>query len=73
MSASRLKLVDMAFTKMDASGDGVITIQDLKVNYDVSHHEKYKSGEWSADKILQEFLNNFQAGNTDEMVCISFS
>lgn len=61
MSSSRLDLIDRAFAKMDATGDGTITIEDLKKYYDVSHHPKFKTGEWTKDKVLQEFLNNFQA------------
>lgn len=68
MSSSRLELIDKAFVKMDVTGDGVITIEDLKKNYDVSHHPKYKTGEWTKDQILKEFLNNFQAGSTDDVV-----
>lgn len=67
MSSSRLELIDKAFKKMDATGDGVITIEDLKRHYDVSQHPKYKTGEWTKDKVLQEFLNNFQA-DTDNVV-----
>lgn len=67
MSSSRLDLIDKAFAKMDVSGDGTITIQDLKKNYDVSHHPKFQMGDWPKDKVLQEFLNNFQA-DTDEVV-----
>ena len=50
------------------TGDGVITIEDLKRSYDVRHHPKYISGEWTRDRVLLEFLNNFQVGEKDEVV-----
>ena len=68
MSKSRLDMIDKAFVKMDATGDGVITIEDLKHNYDVSHHPKYKTGEMTKDQVLHEFLNNFQSGDKDDTV-----
>lgn len=68
MSNSRVELIGKAFAKMDATGDGVITIEDLKKHYDVSQHPKYKTGEWAKDKVLQEFLNNFQGDSTDSEV-----
>jgi Ca2+-binding EF-hand superfamily protein len=68
MSRSRLDLIDKAFVKMDATGDGVITIEDLKHYYDVSRHPKFKTGDWTKDRVLKEFLDNFQAGDKDDKV-----
>jgi len=73
MSRSRLDLIDKAFIKMDVTGDGVITVEDLKRSYDVRHHPKYISGEWTRDRVLLEFLNNFQVGEKDEVVSSTLS
>ena len=72
MSNSRLELIDKAFALMDNTGDGVITIEDLKKTYDVSHHPKYQTGELTKDQVLKEFLDNFQAGSTDDVVSVTF-
>ncbi|ESN96702.1 hypothetical protein HELRODRAFT_156044 [Helobdella robusta] len=63
MSASRVDLINKAFNKMDKSGDGQLTVDDLKKNYDVTQHPKFKTGEMTKDQILKEFLDNFQAGS----------
>ena len=53
MSKARLSLIDQAFKKMDKTGDGKITEADMKGVYDVRHHPKYKSGEWTAAQVRQ--------------------
>lgn len=68
MSATRRNVIDKAFKKMDKTGDGVITIDDLKLAYDVTRHPKYQSGEMSKEKILKEFLDVFQPGDSDDTV-----
>jgi len=62
MSKARLEMIDKAFRKMDVNKDGVITVDDLKMNYDVTHHPDYKNGRKTREQILQEFLNTFQPG-----------
>ena len=68
MSKTRLEMIDRAFKKMDKTGDGIVTVEDLKLAYDVSQHPKYLSGEQTADQLLKKFLNVFQCGDTDDKV-----
>jgi len=68
MSRCRLDLISKAFAKMDVTGDGVITAADLKRSYDVTQHPKFKTGEWSRERILKEFLDTFQLGEKDDVV-----
>lgn len=70
MSESRKRVVEEAFTKMDRSGDGVITTEDLKNVYNVKSHPRYISGEDSEEQILTKFLGNFeQEATRDGHVC----
>jgi len=57
---------------MDVTGDEVITAEDLKRSYDVTQHPKFKTGEWSRERILKEFLDTFQLGEKDDVVSLSF-
>lgn len=69
MSSSRLKLINMAYDKMDTTDDGIINLDDVKGNYDVKNNPKYQSGEETEDQILKKFLNNFeQNGSVDGKV-----
>uniref|UniRef100_T1JNW3 EF-hand domain-containing protein n=1 Tax=Strigamia maritima TaxID=126957 RepID=T1JNW3_STRMM len=69
LSESRLKLIDEAFKKMDKSGDGQVTLEDVKNVYSVKSHPEFMNGEKSEDQILNKFLANFEKGSvTDGIV-----
>ena len=59
MSATRTSLVDQAFDIMDETGDGYLSVEDLKSRYTVKFHPKFVSGEWTEDQCLREFLDSF--------------
>lgn len=67
MSETRVKVIEAAFKKMDKSGDGFITVDDLKRVYNVKKHPKYMSGEWDEDKVLKEYLRVFDTPNKSGM------
>lgn len=69
MTESRRSLVLRAFKKLDKTGDGVVTVDDLKGVYNVNKHPKYISGQWSEDQCLGEFLSSFDSpGHKDGIV-----
>jgi len=61
MSKSRKSIVHKAFNKLDKTGDGFITNDDLRGVYDVTKHQKYKSGEWTEDQCFRKFLDCFDS------------
>ncbi|KAK2153842.1 hypothetical protein LSH36_283g01000 [Paralvinella palmiformis] len=68
LSAARENMIKKAFAKLDVDGSGEVTTEDLQKIYNVKNHPKYQSGEMTRKQILQEFLNNYQAGPKDEKV-----
>ena len=57
MSQARIALIEKAFKKMDKSGDGKITEEDMAGVYDVTFHPKYKSGEWTRKQVGLQFFH----------------
>ncbi|XP_052105627.1 calcyphosin-like protein isoform X3 [Mytilus californianus] len=68
MSQTRISIINEAFAKFDKTGDGVITLEDLKGVYSVKHHPKYLNGEMTEDQILRTFLDVFDQGVKDGTV-----
>lgn len=66
MNKSRRELVLKAFNKLDKTGDGVITVDDLKGVYDVTEHPKYVSGEWTKEQVFLEFLSTYDTPNESD-------
>ncbi|XP_002156174.1 calcyphosin-like protein [Hydra vulgaris] len=59
MSNARKAIISKAFNKLDKSGDGFVTVEDLKGTYNVTKHPKYLSGEWTEDQCYRQFLDAF--------------
>ncbi|KAL5960893.1 Calcyphosin-like protein [Taenia solium] len=69
MSENRRKLVELVFKKMDKSGDGVITADDLRGVYSARSHPRYLSGELSEKDVLREYIKTFESrGEVDGKV-----
>ncbi|PRD26716.1 UNVERIFIED_CONTAM: Calcyphosin [Trichonephila clavipes] len=59
----RVDIIERAFAKMDQSGDGSVTLEDLKGVYSGKEHPDVVEGKKSEDEVLLEFLANFDTPN----------
>lgn len=68
MSQAREAVVRAAFAKLDHSGDGVVTVDDLRGVYSGHAHPKVLSGEWTEEEVFRRFLDNFDSPEKDGQV-----
>lgn len=71
MSKARLDIIDQAFKKLDKTGDGVVTVDDMQGVYNYQRHPQYISGEKTKEDLFKQFLANFEVdGHVDGKVCL---
>lgn len=68
MSQAREAVIAAAFAKLDRSGDGVVTVDDLRGVYSGRAHPKVRNGEWTEEEVLRRFLDNFDSSEKDGQV-----
>uniref|UniRef100_G1S0L5 Calcyphosine n=1 Tax=Nomascus leucogenys TaxID=61853 RepID=G1S0L5_NOMLE len=71
MSQAREAVIAAAFAKLDRSGDGVVTVDDLRGVYSGRAHPKVRSGKWTEDEVLRRFLDNFDSSEKDGQVTLA--
>ena len=64
MNGKRIALIQQVYEKMDKTGDGVITVNDLKGIYNARMHPKYQNGEWTEEQVFSHFLESFESPET---------
>jgi len=60
MNEFRTNIVSQAFKKLDKTGDGILTINDIKGVYNAKNHPEVRSGKRTEDEVLGEFLETFE-------------
>lgn len=68
MNARRLKLVKLAFLKIDKDRSGILDLNDVKGVYNARAHPDVMSGRRTEDEVLVEFINNFKIGGEKDGV-----
>jgi Ca2+-binding EF-hand superfamily protein len=61
MNQFRQDIVLKAFKQLDRTGDGVLTVDDIKGVYSAAKHPDVLSGKRTEDEILNEFLETFES------------
>ena len=61
MSKARTTLIEQVFKKLDRTGDGEITVKDIKGIYNVRSHPQYQNGECTEEELLKKFLSKFES------------
>lgn len=60
MNDRRRALVELAFSKFDRDGNGIVNIEDLKGLYNARQHPDVKSGRKTEEEVFFEFLETFE-------------
>eukprot|EP00947_MAST-08B_sp_MAST-8B-sp1_P005632 g5632.t1 len=68
MNKRRLDLVHKAFDILDKTGDGEVTVDDLRDVYSVEQNVDVLEGKKTADEALAEFLDQWDMGDKDGIV-----
>jgi Ca2+-binding EF-hand superfamily protein len=62
LTERRLRLVNMAFTKIDKDGSGEVDVQEIASIYDASKHPDVLAGKKTPEQVFREFLDTFDVG-----------
>lgn len=60
MSPARKAIIEKCFQKMDKTGDGYITVADMKGVYNCKQHPQYMNGEMTEAQVFEEYLKKFE-------------
>jgi len=63
-------MVHQAYKVLDKDGSGQVTLEDIRIAYDVSYHPDFQSGRKSADEILSDFMSLWETHKRDHIVTI---
>ena len=66
----RLDMVHQAYRVLDKDGSGQVTLDDIKLAYDVSFHPDFQSGRKTADEVLSDFMQVWETHKRDHIVTI---
>ena len=70
LNPRRLDMVHQAYAVLDKDGSGQVTIDDIRIAYDVSFHPDFQSGRKTADEVLADFMTVWETHKRDGIVTI---
>jgi len=65
MTQARVDVATEAFRKVDASGDGTASLDELRAAYDVKRHPEVVAGTRSEAQALRDFVSQFKDADKD--------
>merc|ERR1712032_1733403 len=68
MNSKRLALVKLAYQKLDNTGDGLVTTEDIKNVYDVSQNPEVIAGKITPDEAFAKFMKQWETDKVDGIV-----
>jgi Ca2+-binding EF-hand superfamily protein len=66
LTPRRLRLVQMAFSKLDKDGSGIVDAEEIASLYDSSKHPEVIAGRMTSNQVLSEFLDTFDVGGVHD-------
>jgi len=66
-----MDVVKRAYAKLDANGDGTVTLDDIAQLYDASKHPEVHAGSKSERAVFMEFMSLWDTQDQDGIVTIS--
>jgi Ca2+-binding EF-hand superfamily protein len=72
MSPQREALVKQAFLKLEKTGDGRVTMEDLHVTYKADKHPAVKEGRKTKEQVMKEFAAQWNKNGDDEITLDEF-
>ncbi|RXG57521.1 Crustacean calcium-binding protein 23 [Armadillidium vulgare] len=66
MNEERMAVVEEAFSALDESGDGKITVDDLREKYRAANHPSVQDGSESEDDVLGRFISRLEEGLSED-------
>ena len=70
LNPRRQDMVHQAYAVLDKDGSGQVTIDDIRLAYDVSFHPDFQSGRKSRDEVLADFMTVWETHKRDHIVTI---
>ena len=68
LNATRQACVEKAYNKLDKTGRQMVTIADLKANYDCSPNPQFQSGLKTCAQLCNEFINCWDTAALDGVI-----
>ncbi|EQC28530.1 hypothetical protein SDRG_13856 [Saprolegnia diclina VS20] len=68
LNERRKQMVLLAFTVIDANGNGIVELDDIVAKYNADQHPDVISGRKTKNEIFRDFLDTFDGGEKDGKV-----